>query len=260
MRKVAALALATALAAGCSWHRHGEANAVAAAEGGLPQPAEGMSIAEVVALAEVEESGDLSADAEVLRVAKISGGIWEDVSIRTARRADFAPAQDADYVVVANRTCSDWTGRERWSDDRASWFLLPGGRLAAWDHWTFGARCGLSNDLRPVAEGSPSRTNERDLLRWLEQRHPPGRIPTELRIQRGRAFAAAGRLAEARAMLRYADDALLSREDLFESRETTEEERAAFEAEGKRLRDLRADLSSEVRAAEARAAEAEAKQ
>jgi hypothetical protein len=253
MTRFTILVVAAALGAGCSWHRTGEANATAAAPTDVAQPQEGMSLALAIALAETEEQGGFSADAEVERVAKIAGGMWEDVSVRGARNGTVAAEPGAEYVMIAHRTCSDWTtDRDRWSDDRASWFLFVDGKLAAYDHWTFGAHCGLANAFRPVAVDSPSRGTERDLLRWLEQRHPPGAIPIELRIQRGRAWAAAGRIEEARRMLRYADDAIVSREDLFESRETTEAERAAFEVEGRRLRDLRADLSSDVRAAEAK--------
>ena len=190
----------------------------------------------------------------MLRVSKIAGGIWEPVPERRARRGDFALDPAADYVVVVARECSDWEGRERWSDERTSWFLLRGGRLVAYDHWTFGPRCGLANAFRPVDAASPSRTNERDLLRWLEQRRPPGRIPIDLRFQRGHAYVAAGRLEEAGAMLRFADEALAAREDLMSPREVAPEEEAAFEAEGQRLRGLRADLSAAIRDAE-RAAE-----
>jgi len=253
--RAGALAVAAACAADCSWHRPGEANTVAVAPEGHPMPREGMPIGAVIALAETTEQGDFSADAKVLRVAKVAGGLWEDVSPRAARRAEFAPDPGAEYVIVVRRECSDWTSdRDRWSDDRASWFLFVAGRLAAWDHWAFGAHCGLAESFRPVHAGSPSLVTERDLLRWLEQRHPPGRIPTELRYQRGTAFAAAGRLEEARAMLHFADDAVDAREQLFEVRQSTEAERAAFDAEARRLADLRDELTAAIRAAESRAA------
>jgi hypothetical protein len=251
-RSLASLLCATAAlaAAGCSWHRFGEADAVAAFPGDLPTPAEGMTLPEVLALAEAEEQGQFRVRVELLRISKIAGGIWEEQPEGPARRPDFAPETGADYAVVVRRRCRDWQERERWSDDRASWFLLPGGRLAAWDHFGFGPRCALGNSFRPLSALSPARANERDLLRWLEQRHPPGRIPLELRFQRGRAYAAAGRLEEARAMLRFGDDALDAREDLERPREVSPEEEAAFDAEGRRLRGLRADLSAAIREAE----------
>jgi hypothetical protein len=248
----AALAAAAASAGGCSWHRFGEADGVVAAPD-LPSPAAGDSLAEVFAVADAVEQGDFSVRAELLRVAKIAGGIWEDVPEKRARRADFVLEPGADYVVVVGRECSDWVGRERWSDERTSWFLLHDGRVLAFDHFRFGARCGLANAFRPVPADSPARANERDLLRWLEQRRPPGRLPVELRFARGHAYVAAGRLEEAEAMLRFADDALDAREDLMSPREVSDEEAAAFEAEGRRLRGLRGDLSAAIR--EARRAE-----
>jgi len=243
-------AAAAFAAAGCSWHGPGEANEVSPVSPALPVPAEGAALAEVFAVADAVEEGPFSASAELLRVSKIAGGVWEEVPAERARRADFALDPAADYVVVVARECSDWESRERWSDERTSWFLLREGRLAAYDHWTFGPRCSLGNAFRPVAAGSPSRTNQRDLLRWLEQRRPPGRVPVELRFQRGHAYVAAGRLEEAGAMLRFADDALAAREELASPREQSPEEEAAFEAEGERLRGLRADLSKAIREAE----------
>jgi len=249
-----ALLLAAALGAGCSWHRPGEANAVAATPEGHPMPSEGLGIAEVIALAETNEQGDFSADAEVLRVAKVADKIWEDVPLRSARRGDLALDPAAEYVVVASRECSDWTSeRDRWSDERASWFLFVGGKLAAWDHFAFGPHCGIAESFRPVRADSPSLVTERDLLRWLEQRHPPGKLPVELRYERGRAFAQAGRVQEARAMLRFGDDAVDAKEQLFEVRQTTEEERAAYDREARRLGDLRAELTAAIREAEAHA-------
>ena len=51
-------------------------------------------------------------------------------------------------------------------------------------------------------------------------------------------------------MLRFVDDSLQSREDLFEKRAVSAEEVAAFEAEGRRLRGRRADLDAAIRRAE----------
>ena len=235
-------------AAGCSWHRAGEADAVWE-PGDLPAPAPGLGLAETLALAGVREPGDFSVRTELVRISRIRDRIWEEVPTRSVTSSEaLDPA--ADYVVVVRRECRDWVARERWSDDRASWFLLPGGGLEAFDHWTFGPRCAVGNRFRPLPDDSPSRSNERDLLRWLDQRHPPGPIPLEIRFDRGQAFAAAGRLAEAKAMLRFVDDSLQSREDLFEKRAVSAEEAAAFEAEGRRLRGRRADLDAAIRRAE----------
>jgi hypothetical protein len=235
---------------GCSWHRPGEADAVAPPPSDARVLEPGASLGEVLAWAEARESGEFSVDADLERVVRVSEGLWEDVPLRKARAADFAPDAAADYVVVVRRSCRDWEGRERWSDERASWFLLPSGRLVAFDHWTFGPRCALGNAFRPPRASAHARAIERDLLRWLEQRHPPGRVPTEIRFQRGMAYVASGRRREARAMLRFGDDALQSREDLFEKRIASPEEAEAFELEGRRLRALRNELRAAIQQAD----------
>jgi hypothetical protein len=255
IRPLARLWIAAGLLAlaGCAWHRAGEADAVLHGET-LPAPEPGLQLAEVLAFAGTRESGDFTVTTELRRISAVRGGIWEDVSAREVTRGRLVPDPGTDYVVVVRRACSDWEGRERWSDERASWFLLPGGRLAAYDHWSFGPRCAVGSRFRPLPADSPSRESERDLLRWLEQRHPPGPLPLELRFVRGRAYAEAGRLEEARSLLRFGDDGLQGREDLFEKRLVAPEDAAAFEAEGRRLRGLRADLRQAIRDAERDAA------
>jgi hypothetical protein len=244
------LAAAALVAPGCAWHALGDTGGVAAVDRSLPAPAAGANLPEVFAVADAVEQGDFSASAEVLRISRIAGGFWEEVPVKRARRADFVLDPAADYAVVVARECSDWDARERFSDERTSWFLLVGGSVVAYDHFSFGPRCDIANAFRPLAAASPARANERDLLRWLEQRRPPGRIPVEIRFTRGRAYVEAGRLEEAGAMLRFADDALDAREDLFRPRDPTPEEAAAFEAESQRLGRLRAELSAAIRDAE----------
>jgi hypothetical protein len=251
-----AFALGTALlsAPGCAWHQAGDADAAVPAPADVPGPAAGMDLVSVLAVARAAERGDFAVDSEVVRVATVREKEWEDANVRRAERGEFAPEGAAQTVVIAVRRCRDWEGRERWSDERASWFLLEGARLAAFDHWSFGPRCAVANAYRPAPDGTPARGTERDLLRSLEQRHPPGRLPVEIRFQRGHALVAAGRLAEARAMLKFGDDAIQTREDLFEARIAGDEERLAYERETGRLRGLRGDLADALRRAESAAA------
>jgi hypothetical protein len=243
------LALA-ALAAACSWHRAGEADAAAPAPADVPRPALGMDLVSVLAVARATEEGPFTVESEVVRVSRVRGAEWEEIDVDRAERGEYAPEAGTDMVVVALRTCRDWQDRERWSDERASWFLLHGSRLVAFDHWGFGPLCAVSNAFRPSPDDAATRATERDLLRWLEQRHPPGRVPTELRFQRGAEFLAVRRLAEAKAMLKFGDDAIQTREDLFETRIASEEEHADYERETERLRGLRGDLSDAIRRAE----------
>ena len=204
-------------------------------------PSEGLGIAEVIALAESAEQGDFSADAEVLRVAKVADKIWEDVSVRAARRGDLALDPAAEYVVVARRECSDWTSdRDRWSDERASWFLLVGGKLAAWDHFAFGPHCGIAESFRPVARRL-AEPRHRARPAALARAAPSARQAADRAPLRARARLRCGRPdrggARHAALRRRRVEA---NEQLFEVRETTEEERAVYDREARRLGDLRA--------------------
>jgi hypothetical protein len=248
-RAALAAAALSAAALACAYHADGEAGALAGEAQRAPAPAPGASLADAIAVVRADEGAGFSVEVSEVRVSKVAGGFWEEVDARRAARPDFVPDAGAVYVVSAKRRCEDWKRpRDRFEAERASWFLLPGGAVAAYDHWSFGPRCALANALRPARP--EHREVERELLRFLEQRHPPRPLPFELRIARGLAFVAAGRLDAAHALLASADQAIGARRDLFEERTASAEEEAAFEAEQARLRALRADLARAIREAE----------
>jgi hypothetical protein len=155
--------------------------------------------------------------------------------------------------VLAVRRCGDWTGREHWAAERTSWFVLRDGKLAAFDHWSFGPRCAVANAFAP----SPPELleTERTLRRFVDQRHPPAPVPLAIRFRRGLAFFAAGRVQEARAELAAGDQGLAARQDLYRAGEHSERAQEAFRAESEELYALREQLSTALaqRGREARA-------
>ena len=78
-----------------------------------------------------------------------------------------------------------------------AWYLLPEGRLAAYDHYRFEDECGAANEFR-AARGERAAV-EREAMERVAGAGP--RFTLEQAYARGLAYVEAGRLDEARAML-----------------------------------------------------------
>ena len=237
-RTLAALLIAsTALLGACAWHDHGAAGALLEPPAGVPAPALGMGVADVLAVARASEAGGIGVHLRELRVSRVTDGIWQEVSPKDAARD---PGRE--LVVLAVRRCGDWTGREHWEAERTSWFVLQGGALTAFDHWSFGPRCTVGNAFVPSPPALLA--TERDLLRFVDQRHPPAPAPLAIRFQRGLAFLGAGRVAEARAELAAGDEGLAARQDLYKEGEHSPLAQETFRLESEELYTLREQLSA----------------
>ena len=236
LARLAAATGAAAALAGCSWQARERAGALPAPLA-APAIAVGASVADVLALVRAEEPGGIDVELRELRVSRVTDGFWEEVD------ADDAAADPSgEIAVIAVRRCGDWTGRRHWEAERASWFVLESGALAAFDHWSFGPRCALGNAFAPSPPALLE--TERTLRRFVDQRHPPAPPPLAIRFRRGLAFLAAGRGAEARAELQAGDAALAAREDLVRERDASPLEQETFRLESDELYRLREELAS----------------
>jgi hypothetical protein len=235
LARLAAAATAAALAA-CSWQARERGGALPAPLA-APAIAVGASATDVLALAHAQEPGGIDVDLRELRVSRVTDGFWEEVE-----PSDAAADPAGELAVIAVRRCGDWTGRRHWEAERASWFVLRDGALAAFDHWSFGPRCALGNAFAPSPPALLE--TERTLRRFVDQRHPPAPPPLAIRFRRGLAFQAAGRRSEARAELQAGDAALASREDLWRERDASPLEQETFRLESEELYRLREELAA----------------
>lgn len=207
-------------------------------------PAEGMGTAEVLALLHVPPAGGFSVELGDVFVSRIEDDMWREASEREV--AESASSSTGYTAIVGERSCSDW----QWmtdedyvgyqAEDRSSWYLLRGGSLVAWDHWTYGARCVPENSFRPAR--SEDRYTEKTLLRFAAQRFPNPVTPYETRFDRGLAYLEAERIDEARRMLKAGDRAIDSVANDHLHREAGET-RTELRAEEEHLRRRRAELS-----------------
>lgn len=229
--------LAAALCSGCAWHGDGAAGALREAAAGVPAPALGMGVAEVLALVRAREAGGVDVDVRELHVSRVTDGAWEALRPKQALRDP-----GGEIVVIAVRRCGDWTSREHWEAVRASWFVLEGGSLAAFDHWSFGPRCSVGNAYAPAAPELLE--TERTLRRFAEQRHPAAPPPLAIRFRRGLALLAAEREAEARAELSAGDQGLAVRQERYEHGAPDLLQQETYRLESEELYALREQLSA----------------
>jgi len=206
-------------------------------------PDQQMDGAEVLALLHVPPAGEFTVTLEETFLSRVEDDIWREIPAREV--ASGAAATDY-TVVIGARSCSDW----QWmtdedyvgyqAEERSSWYLLRGDTLIAWDHWNYGPRCVPVNAFRP-ARGDDLAL-ERTLLRFVAQRFPNPQTPAEIRFDRGVAYLEAGRIAEARRMLKAGDRAIevLSNDRIHRERGVT---RTELQAQEEHLRRRRAELS-----------------
>jgi hypothetical protein len=132
-----------------------------------------------------------------LAIFRVTGEEWEAIPFESIRRgtADLPP--DSDYVVLAVWTCRFARGLQEGGRERGGFYLLPGNRLAAYDHYSFRDACIADNEFR-AARGALVKTEQEALERISGA---GARLSLAQAYQRGLAYVEAGRLPEARAML-----------------------------------------------------------
>jgi hypothetical protein len=148
--------------------------------------------------------------------------------------------------VTAGRRCSWREGLASDEVERASWFLLDSGRLHAFDHQGFGARCGARPAFEPAARDQVAL--ERALVRYLSQRWPVSEISGEERLARGTRLLAQDRVEDAQYELFALDRRIAELERRQSEQETPDAaERESLRREQEQLGPLRAQLHHALR-------------
>jgi hypothetical protein len=114
-------------------------------------------------LPHVEKPGP-SVEPEELRVVSVKQLPW------TPLDPAAATSETGPIAVVAGRSCTEWEGLERHESARASWFLLRGGAVVAFDHDDFAPRCEAIPSYVPTPLEDIA--IERMLMRYATQRWP----------------------------------------------------------------------------------------
>jgi hypothetical protein len=137
------------------------------------------------------------------RVFRIDVDPWQSLDTGEVEegRATIDPA--GRYAVVASLHCQATANLNRYMAEKVGWYLLPGGKLAAWDHWTFGDACTMFDEFRP-ARGARI-ADEKALVAWIAKSFPSSIVHASELYVKGLAYAKAGRLDDAQAMLAAGD-------------------------------------------------------
>jgi hypothetical protein len=207
-------------------------------------PRAGDSLEETLASLQTRPEGPVEVSVEELRVMRVDVEPWEVLSL------DSAPAAGEAHEIglVAHRRCKGRRGIRFFGTERVAWYVFVAGELVAYDTFEFGEAC------EPINHYLPSRAErlatERALIRYAAPRYPKSTPTVEELLGKGLALVSAGRLRDAKGMLRKADREIhwLSTE----GETSSEEEREALEERVKKLKATRAKLSRAITDAEQR--------
>jgi hypothetical protein len=163
-------------------------------------PREGNSLEEVLAALHAPATADgVRTELTRLEVWRVDGDSSKRVDADAVRRGEAELAPAADVFVLARRTCRAERGLEDVETERIGSYLLPGRKLAAFDHYDFGKVCAVTDQFR-AARGDATLLERAASMRMAAAF---GRVPVDLAqlYQRGLAYLEAGRVEDAQAAL-----------------------------------------------------------
>jgi hypothetical protein len=174
-------------------------------------PREGASLEEVLAglhAPDAEEGTRIALDA--LEIWRVTDDGATRIEFEALRRGEALPDPSSDLLVIALRTCRAERGLETLSTPRVGYYLLPEGRLSAWDHYEFGRVCAVRSQFR-AARGPALRLELAAVARIASHY---GRVPLDLSqlYRRGLAYLEAGRVRDAEAALTHSEPGYLEAE------------------------------------------------
>jgi hypothetical protein len=153
---------------------------------------------------------------------------WREIPFEAIRRDEAMASAYHDYAVLVAWTCAFEAGLQKGDTGRGGFYLLPGNRLAAWDHHEFHERCRADNEFR-AARGAQIASEREASARLTAMGVTYSLVQA---YQRGLAYVEAGRLDDARAMLVLGERTYRSAR----MREASEQEESDGLGEAERLR------------------------
>lgn len=213
-------------------------------------PRAGATVEETLAGLVPGRTTNALVQARDVRVLRIDVEPWVSIPRGDAREGRLGDAE-AVYAVAADLSCNARVELQRIHGEKVAWYLLPGGALAAWDHWEFGDACTATNHFEPARDVLVPR--EKRLVAWMHEHLPKSVTHSAELYLKGASYARAGRLDDARAMLAAGDEAFDFTDDY--KIVTGEGRGRRYTADRQALRDhTRELLVREIRQAEAREA------
>jgi hypothetical protein len=202
MRRLASLLAALAL--GCAANPYDDYKAEHPDWSG-EGPSQGASLAETIAVLyapPIRDNQRTVAKLDVLRFENGKARLLSKAEVDAARASD-APG---DYGMVATLSCRGRSDTQMFIGQKVSWYLFPGNRLSAFDHFDFVEACTVFNEFHP-ARGD-EQALERQLIAHRDANFPRSMEHAAEFYRKGVAYLAADRTEDARAMLAAGDRTL----------------------------------------------------
>lgn len=185
-----------------------------------------------------------------LEILRVDVEPWQTIAFEDLRTGRFTSSAAASYAVVAHFTCRGRVDLQIYQGEKIGWYLMPGNRLGAFDHFEFIEACAVHNDFRPAS--TEHAALERAVEAHVAAHYPPSMVHVHELYQKGIAYARADRVEDAKRMLQAGRRAF----DVSADDKPTEFETPGVHLEVVRLdqaRSLRDVLVREIAAAETRA-------
>lgn len=171
---------------------------------------------------------------DVLRLQDGAAAVLGDEEIEAAIATD----EPGDYGVVAALRCQSEYNLQRYMGEKVAWYLLPAGRLDAYDHFDFVDLCTVANEFRPAPQRAAA-------LEGVVVAHRDAHFPKSMEhvaeyYRKGLAYLEVERTEDAVRMLRRGDAAhdVGSRGERHQDYEASTRVRTLGAADVERLREV----------------------
>jgi hypothetical protein len=141
----------------------------------------------------------LEVKVRTLEIYRTDAHPWRALAFESVRAGDTAGSPTESYAVIVDWTCEAEHGLNKIGGERRAYYLLPGDRLAAWDHVRFRGDCALTTEYR--AARGPEAATESEVTARIRKTYGKTSLELDEVYRRGLAYVEAGRLLEAQAML-----------------------------------------------------------
>ena len=168
---------------------------------GAEFPAKGATLSETLDHVVAPRTTNAMVNAREVRVLRIDVDPWQQTPTNDVRSSSVP--QSARYAIVASLFCHADVNHQYIYQEKLSWYLLPEGRLVAWDHHDFGDACTTFDEFEPARGDRVA--DEKHLLEYVTKSFPSSVVHVNELYLHGIAYVHAGRLDDAQAMLEAGD-------------------------------------------------------
>jgi hypothetical protein len=166
-------------------------------------PSVGIELPELIASLYAPPLGDYQLLVRRIAIYRTDVEPWSPVAVEDLLSGEVQPSAEHGYAVLAATSCQSTNQLESFREDQRSWYLLPHGKLAYYDHYDFGERCVYGNDYLPSVP--PFVADEKRLIEAMEAFPKSSFTWSNQTYRKGLLLLQVGRIDDAEAMLHTGD-------------------------------------------------------